>query len=42
MMLSPLKLRVPGDVQKLRAFGNAINVEAAAAVITAWMGHLAK
>ena len=40
MILSPLKQRVRGDVQKLRAFGNAINVEAAAAVITAWMGHL--
>ena len=42
MILSPLRLRVPGDVQKLRAFGNAINVEAASAVITAWMGHLAE
>jgi site-specific DNA-cytosine methylase len=37
LMLFPLKARVKGDVQKLRAFGNAINPVLAAEVIKAWL-----
>jgi site-specific DNA-cytosine methylase len=37
LMLFPLKARVKGDVQRLRAFGNAINPVLAAEVVRAWM-----
>lgn len=37
--LFPLAARHPGDVAKLRAYGNAINPHAAAEVIRAWMGE---
>jgi DNA (cytosine-5)-methyltransferase 1 len=36
--LFPLAPRHPGDVAKLRAYGNAINPVAAAEVVRAWMG----
>ena len=37
LMLFPLKQREKGDVQRLRAFGNAINPVLAAEVIKAWL-----
>lgn len=36
-MLFPLARRQPGDVAKLRAYGNAINPVAAAEVVRAYM-----
>ena len=36
-MLFPLTHRKPGDVGRLRAYGNAINAVAAAEVISAYL-----